>query len=299
MTPGHNSHDPPHGHSVNRDDERVMMDRQLPRRRSNLRKLSYLLLPPLLLALAQPAGCIEHKVGDKSTSDVFAEDGMRRLAEAACKGDETGVRSAVQRGANPNGGGLRGLTPLVWAVSCDSVAGVKALLAAGANPNQSIGKEFTSVVYVAARRFDPGPLKALLDAGAEANVFDLTSDRTGISQALLHGIDTDDWRHWELMLPKIDINQPYDRFGETIALRAARLGQHQRVVQLLEMGYSYRPHELARSLEVAANLTENAAHWQRKAMELLKVRGVVFPIGPTKVELISEAELQRLPPNRR
>ncbi len=242
---------------------------------------------------------MEYKVGDKAASDVFTDDGLRRLAQAACEGDERAVRSAVQRGANPNGAGLRGITPLVWAVSCDSVAGVNALLAAGANPNQAIGDEYTSVVYMAVRRDDPAPLKALLDAGAEANVYSLKSERTGISQALLHGIDTGDWRHWELMLPKVDINRPHDKFGETIAIRAARLNQFERVVQLLEKGYSYQLIRLGRAVEVAENLTEPFASWQRKAVEMLKARGVVFPVGPTKVQTITDEELRRLPANRR
>lgn len=266
--------------------------------RSKSRKL-WLLHVVVLMAVTQQVACMEHKVGDKTTSDVFADDAMRRLAQAACEGDERAVRSAVQRGANPNGAGLRGITPLVWAVSCDSVVGVKALLAAGANPNQAIGDEYTSVVYMAVRRNDPGPLKALLEAGADANVYSLKSERTGISQALLHGVDTGDWRQWELMLAKVDINRPYNKFGETIAVRAANLNQFERVVQLLERGYSYRLAELGRSVETAENLIEPFATWQRKAIEMLKARGVVFPVGPTKVQLITEAELQRLPANRR
>ena len=65
------------------------------------------------------------------------------------------------------------------------------------------------------------------------------------------------------------------------------------------MDYGYRLNELARSVENGVNLTENAANWQRKAIELLKQRCVVFPVGPTKVQPISEAELQRLPVIRR
>lgn len=253
----------------------------------------------VLLAFSQQGGCMEHKVGDKTTSDVFADDGLRRLAQAACEGDERAVHSAVQRGANPNGTGMRGLTPLVWAVSCDSVAGVKALLAAGADPNQPIGDDVTSVVYIAVRRNDPGPLQALLEAGAEANVYSLKSEGTGISQALLHGIDTGDWRQWELMLAKVDINRPDNKFGETIATRAAHLNQFERVVQLLERGYSYQLPRLGRSVETAGDLIEPFATWQRKAVEMLKARGVVFPVGPTKVQTITEAELQLLPANRR
>lgn len=259
----------------------------------------WLLHIAVLAALTQQAGCTEHKVGDKTTSDIFADQELRHLAQAACEGDEPSVRSAVQRGANPNRTGYQGITPLVWAVSCDSVAGVKALLAAGANPNQTIGDEYTSVVYLAVRRNDPGPLKALLDAGAEANVYSLKSERTGISQALLHGVDTGDWRAWELMLAKVDINRPHDKFGETIAVRAARLNQFERVVQLLDKGYSYQLTRLGRAVEVAENLIEPFATWQRKAIEKLKARGVVFPVGPTKAQTISEEELQRLPANRR
>lgn len=265
---------------------------------SNTAKL-WLLNLLVLLAFTQQALCMEHKVGDKTTSDVFADAELRRLAQAACEGDEPSVRGAVQRGANPNGTGYQGITPLVWAVSCDSVAGVKALLAAGANPNQAIGDEYTSVVYMAVRRNDPGPLKTLLDAGAEANVYSLKSERTGISQALLHGVDTGDWRAWELMLAKVDINRPYNKFGDTIAVRAAHLNQFERVVQLLENGYSYQLTRLGRAVEVAENLIEPFATWQRKAIEMLKARGVVFPVGPTKIQTISEDELKLLPTSRR
>lgn len=253
----------------------------------------------VLMALTQQVACMEHKVGDKTTSDVFRDDRVRRLAQAACEGDERAVRGAVQRGANPNGTGLRGITPLVWAVSCDSVAGVKALLTAGADPNQPIGDEYTSVVYMAVTRHDPGPLQALLEAGAEANVYSLKSERTGISQALLRGIDTGDWRAWELMLAKVDINRPYNKFGETIATRAANLNQFERVVQLLDKGYNYQLTRLGRAVEVADNLIEPFATWQRKTIQLLKARGVVFPVGPTKVQTIIDEELQRLPANRR
>lgn len=260
----------------------------------------HLLLCAAVLTMAiQQARSEEHNVGGKTAADVFENLALRQLAQAACRGDASAVSGAVQAGANPNGAGLRGLTPLVWAVSCDSAAGVQALLAAGANPNQVIGDEFSSVVYVATGRNDPGPLKELLDAGAEANVYDLKSDRTGIGQALSHGIDTGDWRHWELLLAKVDINRPYNKFGETIATRAANLNQFERVVQLLEKGYSYKLRELGRAVEVADQLTEPFATWQRKAIEMLKARGVVFPVGPTKVQPISEAELQKLPANRR
>jgi ankyrin repeat protein len=242
---------------------------------------------------------MEHNVGGKTAADVFENPALRQLAQAACRGDASAVGSAVRAGTNPNGVGLDGTTTLVWAVSCDSTAGVQALLAAGANPDLPIGNRFSSVVYVAANRDDPGPLKALLEAGADANVYDLKSERTGIGEALLRGIHKGDWRHWELLLNQVDINRPYNKFGKTIAIYAANFNQFERVVQLLERGYRYRLSELGRAVEVAENLTEPFATWQRKAIDMLKTRGVVFPVGPTKVQFISDAELQKLPANRR
>lgn len=253
----------------------------------------------LLLAATQQAGCMEHNVGGKTVADVFTDAAIRQLAQAACRGERKAVLSAVQAGANPNGTGLRGMTPLAWAVSCDSVAGVQALIAAGANPNQAIGDDFSSVVYLAVGRSDPAPLKALLDAGVDANVYDLKSERTGIGQALSRGIDTGDWRHWELMLGKVDINRPYNRLGNTIAVDAARLNQFERVVQLLESGYSYNLRGLGREVEVADHLTEPFAAWQRRALQLLEARGVKFPVGSTQANILPEQELQKLPANRR
>lgn len=256
---------------------------------------SWLFFIALLAGTQQVAG-LEHSVGRMTAKDVFEDASLRRIAEAACRGDAETVNLYASSGVNPNGSGLEGLTPLAWAVSCDSVEGVQALLKVGADPNQAIGDEFSSVVYIAAGRSDPGPLKALLEAGAEANVFDLKSERTGLTQALSRGIEADDWRHWELLLEKADINRPMDKFGGTIATYAASFNQFERVVQLLEKGYSYRLRQLGRYVEVSEGRGEPFATWQKKAIQILNNRGVVFPVGPIAPELLSEVELQRLPP---
>ena len=252
-----------------------------------------------LVLLAQTSLGAEHPAERADVSVIFADPTIRDLSRAACEGNAPAVRSAVQAGADPNAVGRDGITPLAWAVRCESVAGVKALLAAGANPDQVIGDRFTSVVYLAASGDDPGPLEVLLGAGASAESYSLKSDRTAMTQALLHGITSGDWRAWNLLLPKVDINRPYDKFGETIALRAAYFNQFELVVQLLERGYDYRILELAKVVADAGNLTEHAASWQRKAIQMLERRGVVFPVAPSRLQLITEGELQLLPPNRR
>lgn len=256
-------------------------------------------LTALLMMLAtQQAGCMEHNVGGKTAADVFAEVAVRQLAQAACRGDAAEVRTVVNAGASPNAAGLRGLTPLAWAVSCNSVPGVSALLAAGADPNQPIGDDFSSVVYVAADRNEPGPLQVLLDAGANANAYDLRSERTAIGQTLSRGINSGDWRHWELMLGKADLNRPYNKLGRTIANDAAALGQFDRVVELLDRGYRYNLKSLARTLEVRE---VPAAHeqWKRRAMQRLEELGVRFPVGPVPPQVLPASELQHLPANRR
>jgi ankyrin repeat protein len=179
------------------------------------------------------------------------------------------------------------------------VNGVQALLEAGADPNKPIGKEYSSVLYIAVGRDDPGVLKALLNAGADPNVYDLKSERTGLTEALSRGIHTNDWRHWEMLLEKADINRPYNKLGKTIAIYAANFNQFQRVVQLLEKGYSYRLRTLGRAVEIAMPLDEPSATWKNKTIEMLQDRGVDFPIGPVPPEVIFEGDLQMLPPSLR
>jgi ankyrin repeat protein len=58
------------------------------------------------------------------------------LARAACGGDAETVARLVQAGTDPDAEGLDGVTPLIWAQSCDSLIGMEALLQNGADPNR-------------------------------------------------------------------------------------------------------------------------------------------------------------------
>ncbi len=79
-------------------------------------------------------GFAEFRVNDKRVGETFADLAVVRLSRAACDGDAPGVASAMAAGANPNAEGKRDLTPLGWAIACESLPGIAALLDARADP---------------------------------------------------------------------------------------------------------------------------------------------------------------------
>lgn len=254
----------------------------------------------LLIMTNQGGHAMEHRLGQRSAAEVFADPAVRQLADAACAGRSADVAAAVKAGSNPNAVGLQGLTPLVWALHCGSTDGVRALLAAGARPDQTIGELFSSAVLVAAGQDNPALLQLLLEAGASGDAYDLRSDQTALGLALSRGIQSGDWRHWQLLLPRADINQPYDATGDTIAIRAASLGRFDRVLELLDRGYRYRLNHLGRTLQVVVVAADSPLARDRAlAQQRLEALGVRFPVGVLPREPVEPALLAKLPVGRR
>jgi hypothetical protein len=56
-----------------------------------------------LLIASQSAFAQEHHVGGKTAANIFEASQLQQLAQAACRGDVSAVRGAVQAGANSNG----------------------------------------------------------------------------------------------------------------------------------------------------------------------------------------------------
>src|SRR5689334_8601964 len=81
--------------------------------------------------ISNSANQVEHRVGDMTVDQVFADAKLAELARHACRGDGSEVRKLLESGVDPNGLGYEGSTPLMWAVSCGNVSGIRALLRGG------------------------------------------------------------------------------------------------------------------------------------------------------------------------
>lgn len=108
-----------------------------------------------------------HSSSGKDSREIFQDAGLRKLADAACNGDKPAIQTTIAEGVKPNGIGLEGITPLIWATSCGSIDGVDGLIAAGADVN--LGSPPFLPVSVAASRDNSTILRHLLRAGANPN----------------------------------------------------------------------------------------------------------------------------------
>ncbi len=221
--------------------------------------------------LGATMACAEQKVGGRTVTDVFGANATAKLAGAACAGDLHGMKTAIAEGARVNGRGLDECTPLLWAIGCDSIAGIQALIEAGADPNLPIGP--TTAVVIAATRHDPKPLATLLRNGGDANAVNRRTDRTALMEALSLGVHGFGWENYYALLETANINAA-DSVGSTIAVEAAALNQFEKVAELLERGYSHDLEYLARMVQVGTIQSEPARSQKARVLRMLEERGV-------------------------
>lgn len=219
----------------------------------------------------------EFAVEGKTAADVFSEPGLASLARAACQGEISVVDRAVKAGANPNGVGLEGTTPLFWALRCENLAGVEALLRLGANPNQKFpGEAGFSPVFAAAGMKDGAFLKLMLAHGGDPNAsIDDGGDWTALKAALFRGMDENGWDNFEALLDGgADINRPQG--GVTIAELAANLRLFDVVADLLRRGYRHDLPRIAFTANAAflPSMSENQKKWRLVVLRMLEERGV-------------------------
>ena len=96
---------------------------------------------------------------------LFTETAARDLARAAGDGDAEAVARLVQAGADVNAAGEDGITPLMWALLRESLAGFTALLEQGADPNRADDAGVDAVTWAAAA--DEAYLTAALKHGGD------------------------------------------------------------------------------------------------------------------------------------
>jgi len=233
----------------------------------------------VILASIQMAACDEHKIGGMTADQEFPDPKVATLARSACDGDLDTLYRVLKDGADPNGKGKDGATPIFWAMACQGVQGVEALLKAGADPNQRLPEGDTPVT-VAAGMKSPAILKLLLKYHGDPNAINESRPYVAgnaLANALTVGIYGYGWDNYYALLDAgANINKATD-FGETIATAAASLGAFNKVAELLNRGYDYDLIELG-GLVQNPNIGNPAE--RAEVIKMLEARGVKFPIPP-------------------
>ena len=241
----------------------------------------WLAIVPLVPASLWACDVTEHRFKGFTAGEYFADTRLVALAKAGCEGDAAAVKRLVGEGVDVNGTGTNKMTPLIWAIHCQNIAGVKALLEAGANPNQKDNIGLTPFL-IAIDYDDQVMLGTLIDH--KANLYEVgPGDNSAIVEAFVQGVDNEKWGNYYLLLDRgIDINHVYGRDlpnlrGITIARYAAALGRFDKIIELIERGYNRDLGELAVAMHIHQTARELPAwEYKQKLIAILKERGVPY-----------------------
>jgi ankyrin repeat protein len=108
----------------------------------------------------------KERVAYMSLETLFPDRRVRALAEAAGKGDAQEIEELVAQGVGVNSQGIKGATPLFWALR--NIDGFEKLLDLGADPN--IIFDGSSVMHWAARNDDTDFLRKALNHGGNPDL---------------------------------------------------------------------------------------------------------------------------------
>lgn len=222
-------------------------------------------------------GCDAMSQGGRSVEKVFPEPKVLALVKAAEAGNTQKMDALVRQGADVNYIGQEGITPLVWVMADHNKAGVEKLLKLGADPNKKIEDE-NSATWLAAGRDDPQMLELLLQYHGDPNTVGehyTTALEIAVRQFQVKNID---------LLVKFGADLNYaDQTGDSAATWAATMGRFDIVAHLLDLGYSNNLRHLAARIQ-ARHVPPNSEQqrWKDHVIEMLKARGVQYPVQPVK-----------------
>jgi uncharacterized protein len=164
-------------------------------------------------------------------SEVFEDEGLRRAAAAAERGDVAQIRALGP--LDLDAVSASGANLLMYEIATRNETAVRALLDAGADPNH-LTPEGASPMMAAGISDDPRWLGLLLDKGGDPN---LRAGQGRPGEPLLTLLVA--YGRWENMLVLLDRGADIEATGpsgQTAALRLAALYQFERVDKLLERG---------------------------------------------------------------
>jgi hypothetical protein len=218
---------------------------------------------PLLIAVSSRAIAevqLRANTNEQGRLTFFRSGPMREIAEAIARNDSTTV-AALARTADVNRTGLSGMTLLLLAMrqlrdTPEQQAVLRLLLEAKADPNKEAQYERPlSIAIQVADKAGPGPVKLLLDAGANPNLADsfgtpVFFSATGHSATL------------EVLTMLIDrganVNAVSPK-GATVLFSAARTRNWKAVLLLLERGADWKQGKSVNGLPFASVIDGEAS----------------------------------------
>ena len=209
------------------------------------------------------------RIGGKSAADVFLDPSLAALATAACNGKSNEVRRLIGNGVDVNGMGYKGMTPLLWAMACHNAAGMKVLLEQGADPNRVFDEAGDTPVIMAASGDSVESLKVLLAHGGNPNASNETDN--ALSASLTEGQFEN---YYALLAAGADVNKA-DEGGRTAANAAVALGYFDKVLEMLNHGYTF---DLPRLYKITLIRIVDTQHFQyqnkKKVIAYLDAHGI-------------------------
>lgn len=230
-------------------------------------KYLYIVLVALFASIAVAACANELTFGGKSAQDVFKDESVVELLNAAAHGDAQEAQRLVEGGVNPNAVGEANVTPLLWMLAKHDLKAVKILLDVGADPNKSTSGEVGQVslgyppVFAAVSGGLTEALRMMLDHGGDPNVV------WGNESALMIAINHSHLDCAEVLLQHgADIN--FSK-GPMSALSESMLHvQFDDALWVLKHGYTHNP-SMARRMLAAESPRPGQEAMKAEALEIV------------------------------
>jgi ankyrin repeat protein len=163
---------------------------------------------------------------------VRAQSDTAPVADAAMRGDRTGIAALLRRGADVNSAQGDGMTALHWAALRGDAVLAEALVKAGASVSAATRIAKYSPLHLAAQIGDAATIEVLLRTGADANA---ASDN-GTTPLMLSAAAGDTKAVGQLLLNGAHINARENPKGHTALMFAAAADRVEVVRALLDAG---------------------------------------------------------------
>lgn len=224
------------------------------------------------------AGCLASRVGNMTAHEVFADERVAKMVDAAVDGDLVAIDRYIKAGANVNAIGKDGISPLLFVLISHAFKGAEHLLKAGANPNYKEPKDNYSAMLLAAGGNLPEVLELLLKYGGDPNLRGYANEpmlfiavgqfrKENIDILLRHGADIN-----------VHMGGKFSNADDTAADVAMALGRFDLAADLIDRGLNYNIQRMAATAEIRqVSPSSEQQRWKDKVIELLKARGACFP----------------------